>query len=714
MALPVQVNSSFDYLADGFVLKVGSRVVVNFRNRSLVGVIVACESNSHLSRNKLKSITACIDKEPLLLPEYIDFLQWVSKYYHEPLGMVIATALPGLLKKSSGTDYLAAHNYTLGSGDPKKLTAKQKELYCFVENKKIVSFWHLLTYGFREKTIKALLDRELLSLTNKSFCGLQKDSILPSHIVPNIEQQHAIDSINTTVGFAAFLLEGITGSGKTQVYLEVIANILLQGKQALVLLPEIGLTPQTLQRFRKKFALPMAVLHSKLTDIERMAAWMQASSGEARLVIGTRSAIFADLPELGLIIVDEEHDSSFKQQSGLRYSARDLAVVRAKLANIKVVLGTATPSLESYYNVSKGRYQHLELKVRAGGAALPTTKIIDMRSKKLQFGLAPDVITAISKHLALDNQVLIFLNRRGFCPVLFCHNCGWSAKCERCDKNYTLHKGKNRLSCHSCGGIKPLMTDCKGCGGSDLCEVGLGTEKLSCEIQNLYPDVLVTRIDRDAISGGTEIDDLLRSAYEGKSQIIVGTQMLAKGHHLPKITLVVVVDADGALYSSDFKAVEKLVQTVIQVSGRAGREDLAGEVLVQTHFPDNKFLQCALDKGYGMFAKLALQERAQASMPPYGCLALLNAEANSSAAALHFLHQVVDSDLSSRVVGVVLIGPMMAIQQKKAGKYRANLLIHAMVKSTLHRYIKLLVEFLSVKKLQNARWFLDIDPYEIT
>jgi primosomal protein N' (replication factor Y) len=713
VVLPVQVNSEFEYIADSLV--VGGRVVVNFRNRNLIGLVVATDCETSLPKEKIKPIIESLDSQSIITPEYLDFLRWISRYYHEPLGMVVFTAMPSFFKKID-SELINTVKYYKIFAEPVKLTKKQQELYNFISKfPRGISYLSLLANGYRDKSISALLCRNIIQ---ESETPVVEDSgssnILPSVHKLNPEQEAAVNSIRSQDGFCGFLLEGVTGSGKTQVYLEVIAAVIASGKQALVLLPEIGLTPQTLQRFQKKFALPMAVLHSKLTDVERYAAWMLAYTGEAKLVIGTRSAIFAPLPDLGIIIVDEEHDCSFKQQSGLRYSARDLAVVRAKMNNIKVVLGTATPSLESLYNANQERYRHLKLLTRATGANFPTTKVVDMRSKKLKLGLAPEVHLAITRHLEAKNQILIFLNRRGFCPVIFCHSCGWSAKCNSCDINYTYHKDKNKLVCHSCTRQKTLKKVCDKCGNNELCEVGLGTEKLSQGLQELYPDTLITRIDRDAITASTAIDNLLESAYQGQSQIIVGTQMLAKGHHLPNITLVVVVDADGALYSSDFRAVEKLMQTLVQVSGRAGRESLAGEVLVQTHFPEHRFLQCVVNSSYDSFAKIALDERAQASMPPYGCLALLNAEAMTMTAANSFLQEVVAKNLAGNIPGVVLIGPMSAIQQKKSGKYRANLLIHASQKSILHRFLKILVEFLTKKRQTGtARWFLDVDPQEI-
>lgn len=716
VAIPVHVNGLFDYLPGADIPSIGSRVLVPFGRRKLVGLVVDNDSQSNLQSAKLKEIIDCMDISPILSEKDIDCLMWASSYYHEPIGVVATTFMPSLLRQADSKGKLDRSYYGLNKDAIcKGLSKKQQELYeIFDQHKKGISYWDILSLGFRDKTVSALVAAKIIIPISSIACCDLSSKIIPSNVDLNVEQKVAVENILESDGYSTFLLEGITGSGKTQVYLETIAATIAAGGQALVLLPEIGLTPQTLRRFQNKFDLKIAVLHSRLTEIERLSAWVQAYTGEARLVIGTRSAVFTPMPNLKIIVVDEEHDLSFKQQSGFRYSARDIAVVRAKMLDIKVVLGSATPALESYNNVALGRYKCLKLKNRAGGANLPDISLIDMRGKKLKYGLSEKLIKAIDRHIKDECQVLLFLNRRGFSPVLFCHNCGWSAECGRCDSNYTYYKDKNIISCHRCGSQRRAPSQCGKCNSDTLIDVGVGTEKLESGLRELFPEVQITRVDRDVISANNPLEVVLEDAYEGKSQILVGTQMLAKGHHLPKLTLVAVIDADGALYSSDFRATEKLMQTVVQVSGRSGREDIKGEVMIQTHLPDNRFLQCALHEGYSKYVTLALAERAQASLPPYASLALLNAEALDSRMPVDFLAQVRERSSEYISPGVTILGPMAAVLPKKSGKYRANLLLHGISRMALHQFLRqLLTEIESMKYSSKIRWNLDVDPQEM-
>jgi primosomal protein N' (replication factor Y) (superfamily II helicase) len=716
VAIPVHVNGLFDYLPGVEIPSIGSRVLVPFGRRSLVGIVIDNNSQSNLQRSKLKEIVACMDKSPILTGKDVDCVVWASSYYHEPIGLVAATFVPSLLRQADSAGKVEVKHYALNKdASCKGLSKKQQELYKLLANKKqAISYWDILSSGFRDKTVSALVAANIIEpVVNTACCDLSS-KILPSKVDLNLEQRAAVENILESNNYSTFLLEGITGSGKTQVYLETIAAAIAAGGQALVLLPEIGLTPQTLRRFQDKFDLKIAVIHSRLTEIERLSAWMQAYTGEARLVIGTRSAVFTPMPDLKIIVVDEEHDLSFKQQSGFRYSARDIAVVRAKTLDIKIILGSATPALESYNNVAVGRYKSLQLTHRAGGANLPDISLIDMRGKKLKYGLSENLIKAIERHIKNECQVLLFLNRRGYSPVLFCHNCGWSAECKRCDSNYTYYKDKNSLSCHRCNSRRSAPSQCGKCNSDSLCDVGVGTEKLEAGLKEIFPEVQITRVDRDVVSASNPLEVVLDDAYQGKSQILVGTQMLAKGHHLPKLTLVAVIDADGALYSSDFRATEKLMQTVVQVAGRSGREDIKGEVMIQTHLPDNRFLQSALHEGYSKYVTLALAERAQASLPPYASLALLNAEAMDAGLPIDFLAMVREKASAYISPGIAVLGPMAAALPKKSGKYRAHLLLHGMSKVALQQFLRqLLGEIASMKYSSKVRWHLDVDPQEM-
>ncbi len=437
--------------------------------------------------------------------------------------------------------------------------------------------------------------------------------------------------------FSTFVLHGLTGSGKTEVYLQVIEKVLAAGRRALVLVPEIGLTPQLVRRFQARFNTPLAVLHSALTDTERLDAWRAAAVGTARIIVGTRSAVFAPVPDLGIIIVDEEHDASLKQhEGGFHYSARDLALVRAQRARIPVVLGSATPSLETLQNVLDGRYQRLALPRRAGQAALPRLAVVDLRAHAVSAGLATPVVQAIERHLADDGQVLVYLNRRGYAPTLLCTACGWVAPCTDCDARLTVHQRSGRLRCHHCGADSALPAQCPQCGFA-VRPVGQGTERVEERLRELFPQVALVRVDRDVVRGQRDLDAAMHSIDSGEARILIGTQMITKGHDFQNMTLVVVLNADQGLFSTDFRAAERLAQTIVQVAGRAGRGSRAGEVLIQSAYPDHPLLQTLLREGYDGFARTALAERAASAWPPFSRLAVVRASAISAQDALEFL-----------------------------------------------------------------------------
>jgi len=518
------------------------------------------------------------------------------------------------------------------------------------------------------------------------------------------EQSSAVAAITASLDrFGAFVLHGITGSGKTEVYLRVIERVLLAGRRALVLVPEIGLTPQLLERFRQRFAAPLAVLHSGLTDQERLSAWRDAFSGYARIVLGTRSAVFAPLPEPGVIVVDEEHDSSFKQhEGGFRYSARDLAVMRARGAGVPVVLGSATPALETLHNVEAGRYVLLPLGRRATQARPPTLKLIDLRGHAVRGGLSTPAVLAIERHLADAGQVLVFLNRRGYAPTLLCTACGWIAPCRECDARLTVHLASGRLRCHHCGADLPLPPRCPQCGFA-VKPVGQGTERVAAS----------ARLDRDVVRRPGDAEGVMRRMSSGEARILVGTQMVTKGHDFPNVTLVVVLNADQGLFSTDFRAPERLAQTIVQVAGRAGRGSRAGEVLIQTEFPDHPLLTDLLARGYEGFARVALAERAQAAWPPYSRLAALRDSARTAEAALAFLVQA-RALARHPPSGVRLLGPVPAAMHKRAGRYHAQLLIESRERRALHAFLdEWLPQVEQFKSARAVRWSLDVDPIEL-
>lgn len=661
IVIPSPLWQLFDYLpletTDFSKLQPGVRIKVPFGRRELIGILLTVSNQTEFPISRLKSIIEIIDEDPLLPQNLLKLYQWASDYYHYPLGEVIFGTLPKNLRKPIR----------------KKIT----------------------------KPISSPVDESVVSTS------------LPFSL--NNDQQIAVDAITDTHNFKTFLLAGITGSGKTEVYLQCIANLLQQGKQALVLVPEIGLTPQTVSRFKSRFKVPVAVLHSALGDKKRAETWLQAKNGEAAIIIGTRSAIFTPLQNPGIIILDEEHDLSFKQQSGFRYSARDLAIVRGRLENIPVVLGSATPSLESLYNAKRGRYQQLELAVRAGDAQLPEIKLLDLRGQKLQGGLSPLLLTTLREQLNQGRQVLLFLNRRGFAPVLMCHSCGWLAHCQHCSARLTIHRKPPRLQCHHCGASQKPPKICENCHQSELIPLGQGTERLEEVLQAEFPNFPILRIDRDNVRGKGQMDKLLEQMYSQEASILVGTQMLAKGHHLPNLSLVAIVDMDGGLFSTDFRATERMSQLLIQVAGRAGREKITGQVYIQTHHPDHPLLKLLLEQHYFSLTDKLLAERKSAQLPPYAHLALLRVEASNLKENFAYLEEAKHFANRLNVKEVVLWGPVPAPMERKAGRYRAQLLFQTNSRQALQRLLLPLSRELNQFKLSNkVRWSLDIDPQDMS
>lgn len=651
------LRHSFDYLPpqdwNGEILKPGVRIKVPFGQRTTVGILLELGSKPRIDVTKLKHAIEILDDEPLLSEELIELNIWVSDYYHHPIGEVMLNNLPKLLREG-----------------------KAAELQ------------------------KTLID------------------VPPSAKVPSIqlnkEQQEAVNSIDINNSFKVFLLDGVTGSGKTEVYLRVIEKIINNGRQALVLVPEISLTPQTVARFQSRFSTHVAVLHSRLTDRKRLNAWLMAKQNLAPIIIGTRSAVFVPLPKLGMIILDEEHDLSFEQQSGLRYSARNVAIIRGKLENVPVILGSATPSLESLYNAQRKHYTRLQLPERAGIAIYPSFYVIDMRSQKLAEGLAAKLVQEMKRHLQQGGQILLFLNRRGYSPTLLCHNCGFVVECSRCDVPMTLHRKPHYLHCHHCGATKPVYKTCPKCNGDQLIPLGLGTERVEETIKDVFPEASLLRIDRDTASRKDSMDKMLNDIRDNKCQILIGTQMLAKGHHFPNVTMVAILNVDSGLLSSDFRAQEHIAQLIIQVAGRAGRAEKPGEVYIQTHNPNHPLLLKLINYGYYDFAMENLIERRNANLSPFIYFALIRAEAKTKTIALQFLEQLRDKTKKLVTANVKLLGPIPAPMQRKAGYYRAQLLMNSKNRSVLHSLLDLLVQQAETLKLsRKVRWSLDVDPVDM-
>ncbi len=724
VAIPVPVYRLFDYLPpldlDPKTLKPGIRLKVPFGKSQKTAFLIGLDSTSEVFTAKLKRIEAVLDEGPLLSDRDLSLLHWAARYYHHPLGEVFSAAFPVALRQGKPATIKAEKFYVLTEKgrllNPEQLRRAPKQqqlLYQLQSEREAVpaSRLNAILENWRPAA-KALQDKQLLKLEGAA-ANAKTHLTLNPQLHPNPLQQQAIEQVVSALSrFEVFLLEGVTGSGKTEVYMQVIRSVLERGQQVLVLLPEITLTPQLEQRFRQRFAVPITVSHSKLTDIQRQQAWLGMQRGDYAIMLGTRSALFTPLARPGLIILDEEHDASFKQQEGFRFSARDVAVVRGKLLNVPVLLGTATPSLESVYNVEQGRYRLLHLTERAGNAAPPKMLLLDIRNKRMQEGLSEPLIAEMHKTLAKNEQVLLFLNRRGFAPTLICHGCGWVARCRRCEANMVIHYDDALLRCHHCGSEQRLLPNCPDCKTGQLTPLGLGTERVEKALAQQFPERSVIRLDRDTTQRKGVLEDALERINQGDVDIVLGTQMLAKGHHFPNVTLVVMLDVDSGLFSIDFHASEKLAQMIVQVSGRAGRAEKPGRVILQTRKPDHPLLTTLIQEGYGRFARSALAERRLAELPPYSFQALLRAEAADSTVPLQFFEQLMQAVEPNRRVS--MLGPVPAPMSRRAGRYRYQLLLQSATRPELHRFLDKLMPLIEVLKLtRKVRWSLDVDPVDL-
>jgi primosomal protein N' (replication factor Y) (superfamily II helicase) len=726
VALDTPLRRLFDYLpqvGDAPDPPLGSRVRVPFGRQRLVGVVVEYAAQSQIPSARLKPILEVLDREPVLDPATLELVRWCAQYYHHPLGEVVAAALPKALRAGAGTSETrerwrvsALGQAAAAAGEPRRAPKQRALLGFLLESGGAGAAALGERFGQWRDAARALLERGLIVSAEESVASAQAPAQGERASGPALlpEQQAAVEAVGVALHrFGTFLLLGITGSGKTEVYLRLIERVLTEGRRALVLVPEIGLTPQLLGRFSERLNAPLAVLHSGLTDHERLGAWREAFSGRARLVLGTRSAIFAPLPDLGLIVVDEEHDGSFKQhEGGFRYSARDLAVVRAQHAGVPVLLGSATPSLETLHNVATGRYTQLRLSRRPAQAQPPRLALIDLRSSAVRAGISTPAVQAMERHLGADGQVLVFLNRRGYAPSLLCTACGWIAPCRECDARLTVHLAAARLRCHHCGADGPLPERCPQCG-FNVKPVGQGTERIVETLTTLFPAVSIARLDRDTVRRRGDLEAVMRRMACGEVRLLVGTQMVTKGHDFPNVTLVVVLNADQGLFSTDFRAPERLAQTIVQVAGRAGRSTRPGEVLIQSEYPDHPLLVSLLAHGYEGFAHTALAERAQAAWPPFSRLAALRASAPAAAAALEFLTEA--RQFARRVPpGVRLLGPVPAAMARRAGRYHAQLLAESPERARLHEFLDgWLVQVEELKSARRVRWSLDVDPLEL-
>ena len=730
VALDVPLPRSFDYLADDARDDdIGRRVSVPFGSGEKIGVILALPQSTDVPTSKLKSVRAILRDMPPLPTDWLALADFCSRYYQHPVGEVIGFALPQNLRRREGlptikTDeaYVLTELGRAAQADLPKRSVALRVLSA-------LDGGALRRSALREisaaatKTLPEFLAKGWISLAENAptESGVpspkQKSSIGPT-LHP--EQEAAVETISAALGsFSCFLLHGITGSGKTEVYLRLVDRVLAQGKQALLLVPEIALTPQLEGRVSSRFpGAHLVSLHSGLADGARAKGFLQAMNGEADIVLGTRLSIFTPLPNLGLIVVDEEQDASFKQQDGMRYSARDVAIWRAKQRGVPIVLGSATPSLESWSAAQKGRYKLLELSRRAVAEAPPTVRCVNTSREKLQDGMSEHLLRALALRLERREQSLVFLNRRGYAPVLACPSCGWVSQCTACAANMVVHLADKRLRCHHCGHEEKLPTACPSCGNQDIQPFGRGTQRVAEAISMRFPEARVLRVDRDSARSPKQWNALLEAIQNGEADILVGTQMLAKGHDFPRLTLVGVLNADAGLFAADFRAPERLFAQLMQVGGRSGRAELPGEVLVQTQYPDHPLYRALAAHDFANFADAQLAEREAAGFPPYSHQAMLRAEAPQLAQAVEYLKAAAEvagklneAKLNAGEVRLYDAVPMRL--HRRAHLERAQLLVESSSRSALQAFIaEWMTALYQLKATKTLRWHLDIDPLE--
>jgi len=731
LALPSPLRRLFDYRAPASMarqaLAPGMRIRVPFGRREMIGVLVEVCEQSEVPADKLKPAIALLDPVTPVPAALFKLCLWTAQYYQHSLGDTLSWALPTLLRQGEPAEMRQERFWHVAPGarleDPRIARAPRQRdaLKTLAQHPHGVAHSLLAKLNLNKDSLDLLLAKELVQVEvrRQRPAARHEHWLAQPELSLNEEQREAFDTVREGFGgFGAFLLAGVTGSGKTEVYLQLIRETLEAGKQALVLIPEINLGPQTLARFEQRFNARIALLHSAVNDRERLDAWLAARDGEADIIIGTRSALFTPMKNPGLIIIDEEHDGSYKQQEGLRYHARDLALVRAHQENIPILLGSATPSLETLHNALTGRYRLLRMNQRAGGARPPRMLRLDVKSLPLDSGISGPLQQAIRLTLEAGQQVLVFLNRRGFAPTLLCHDCGWLSECPRCDARMTVHQRSGVLRCHHCGYDERLPHQCPKCNHVDLRPVGAGTERAEERLKVLFPDYPILRVDRDSTARKDAMHNLFSTIQRGQPSILVGTQMLAKGHHFPRVTLVAILDADGGLFSGDFRASERMAQLIVQVAGRAGRAEEPGKVIIQTHLADHPLLVQLTEQGYFAFAEQALGERHAAGLPPYSHLALLRAEAHKPGQAEGFLDEACSAAerlvAEQQLPGIELLGPVPAPMERKAGRFRAQLLIQANTRAPLHRLISAwLLVLEQIPSGRQVRWSLDVDPVDL-
>ncbi|WP_286264354.1 primosomal protein N' [Thalassotalea atypica] len=731
VAIPVPLRQIFTYrLPDSLTNQsviIGERVLVPFGHRQVVGVVLGVvEENDtalcNLDENKIKDVISRLQDQYHFDASLMTFLRTCAQYYHHPIGEVIQLALPVLFRQIEQPDLSFEKLWVSTAVDHEealkqfsKSAHKQKALLALIHHHQGISWSELRTLGYAKTQLNALEKKSLIEeqeLIPAPFIWHDDHLQASNKLQLSVEQAVVVSAMTSNLDkFSCHLVDGITGSGKTEVYLQVMEQVLANSQQVLVMVPEIGLTPQTLARFEDRFNVPIFLHHSGLNDKERLDTWRAAHRGHAAIIIGTRSAIFTPTPKLGLIIVDEEHDSSLKQQDSFRYHGRDIAILRARQLNIPIVLGSATPSFESLQNALSEKYHFHQLTKRPGNSRPATLKLINVYQQQMEHGISGTVKKAIEQTLAKDEQVLVFLNRRGFAPAINCKECHHVVECLRCNKPYTFHQNNQLLVCHHCGSQKRMMKQCGQCGSIRLQAIGQGTEQIEQHLNEWFPKYSAVRIDRDSTRRKGALAKVIQEIHDKQHHLLIGTQMLAKGHHFPDVTLVVILDVDGALFSFDFRAAEQMAQLLVQVSGRAGRASKPGQVLIQTQYPDHPLLQDLVNNGYPHFAQQALDERKYAKLPPFGYQALIRAEANYPSYPSGFLRELSQLDL----LNCELAGPIPAAMEKKAGKYRYHLIVQSVSRKHLHQAIlHILTIAPQIETAKKVRWTIDVDPIDFS
>ncbi|MDZ7751382.1 MAG: primosomal protein N' [Gammaproteobacteria bacterium] len=723
VAVPSPLRQAFDYLPPapwtGPPPAPGVRVEVPFGPGRRVGILTAVAGATTVPDHRLRQASRVLDDAPLWPRPLFELLRWAADYYHHPPGEVFASALPAALRQGRPASPRPAEVWRLTAAGHAGAAAVPARA---AAQRRLLAVLAAAPQGLPPPELAAAMDGWRAPARALEAKGLVETVVPPPltrpppppAVAPSTPQREVLERLAGLEGFAAVLLDGVTGSGKTEVYLRHIEHLRDAGAQALVLVPEIGLTPQMAERFRERFGAAVVVMHSRLTDHERLAAWAAAREGRAAVVLGTRSAVFTPLARPGVIVVDEEHDGSYKQQEGFRYSARDLAVARARREGIPVILGSATPSLETLENAAAGRYQHHVLPHRVTGHAPPRLRVVDVRGRPLAEGLSQELLAAVAARIARGEQSLLFLNRRGWAPVLLCHECGWVSHCDHCDARLVFHRSSGRQHCHYCGAVAPMPEHCPECRSTELRFLGKGTERIEEALRGPFPEARIVRVDRDSTRRKGALEDALAEVHSGRADILIGTQMVAKGHHFPAVTLVGILDADGGLCAVDYRAPERLAQLIVQVAGRAGRGDTAGEVMVQTHQPEHPLLQALAAGGYGAAVPILRGERRAAELPPFCAMALVRAEARQEEHVVAFLEGAVAVARARPVTGAEVHGPIPAPVERVANRRRFQLVILAAGRLALHQALtQWLPAIEALPGVRRVRWSVDVDPQDL-